>query len=193
LAETTELETPRLRLRRWRDDDLEPFAALNADPCVMRHFPSLLSREESDAAAARIRAFFDERGFGLWAVEVPGASPFIGFVGLSVPRFSAPFTPCVEVGWRLGRAHWGRGYALEAATAALDDGFERMGLDEIVAMTTVGNDRSRRVMERLGMVRDPSDDFDHPLIPIDSPVRRHVLYRIGRRAWVVKGSPWRKP
>ena len=174
------LRTERLMLRAWRDDDLEPFAALNADPAVMEFFPATLTRAESDAAAARIRAELVERGFGLYALEVPGTAEFIGFTGLSVPRFEAAFIPCVEIGWRIARAHWGRGYATEAARAALADGFGRLGLDEVVAFTATGNQRSRRVMKRLGMRHDPADDFDHPNLPPGHRLRRHVLYRIRR-------------
>jgi ribosomal-protein-alanine N-acetyltransferase len=145
-----ELETPRLLLRRWRPEDREPFAALNADPEVMEHFPAPLRRGESDALAARIEAGFERRGFGLWAVEVRESAEFIGFVGLDVPQFEAPFMPAIEVGWRLARPAWGHGYATEAARAALAFGFERLELDEVVAMTAVGNSRSRAVMERLG-------------------------------------------
>ena len=174
------LRTERLVLRAWCDDDLAPFAALNADPAVMEFFPTTLTRAASAAAAGRIRAEIAERGFGLWAVEVPGMAPFIGFTGLSMPRFEAHFTPCVEIGWRIARAHWGRGYAPEAARAALADGFGRLGLAEIVAFTATGNERSRRVMEKLGMRHDPADDFDHPNLPPGHPLRRHVLYRIRR-------------
>ncbi|MEU8171437.1 GNAT family N-acetyltransferase [Microbispora hainanensis] len=170
------IRTERLVLRRWREDDKEPFAALNADPVVMEHFPATLSREESDALAERIEAGFDEHGFGLWAVEADGE--FIGFTGLSVPRFTAPFTPCVEIGWRLARSAWGRGYATEAARASLEDGFGRAGLTEVVSFTAVPNVRSQAVMRRLGMTRDPAEDFDHPALPAGHPLRRHVLYRI---------------
>jgi RimJ/RimL family protein N-acetyltransferase len=174
----TELHTPRLLLRTWLPADLEPFARLNADPRVMEHLPGVLSREQSDALAARIAAHFAEKGFGLWALEVPGVAPFVGFVGLSVPRFEAAFTPCVEVGWRLGAEHWGRGYASEAARAALMFGFDRLGLREIVSFTVPANQRSRAVMERIGMTRDPSEDFEHPSLPPSHPLRLHVLYRI---------------
>jgi RimJ/RimL family protein N-acetyltransferase len=178
----TELRTPRLLLRQWRDDDLEPFAALNADPEVMRHFPSTLTREQSDAFASRARAHIAVLGWGLWAVELERA-PFIGFVGLSEARFEAHFTPAVEVGWRLAREHWGHGYATEGGRAALAFAFDELGLTEIVSFTTVANDRSRRVMERLGLTRDPADDFDHPQLAPDDPVRPHVLYRLSRAAW----------
>jgi len=175
--------TERLRLRGWRAGDREPFAALNADPVAMEHFPSTMTRAESDGFADRIDATLRERGWGLWAVEVAGGAPFIGFVGLHEARFEAPFTPAVEVGWRLLPAHWGHGYATEAARAALEVGFGEVGLAEIVSFTIPANRRSRAVMERLGMRRDPADDFDHPDIPAGHPMRRHVLYRLTRRAW----------
>lgn len=153
---------------------------MNADSAVMEHFPAQLDREQSDAVAARIRAHWAERGFGLFAVEVPGEAPFIGFIGLCVPGFDAPFTPCVEVGWRLASAHWGKGYATEGARAAIRLGFEELALGEIVSMTVPGNVRSRRVMDKLGMTHDPAGDFDHPRVPVGSPLRRHVLYRLRR-------------
>lgn len=177
------IDTERLHLRRWRYFDREPFAALNADPEVMEHFPSTLTEEESDALVDRIRAQFDERGFGLWALEVRGRGEFIGFTGLAVQTFEAHFNPSVEVGWRLARSAWGQGYAIEAARAAVADGFERVGLEEIVSMTATTNLRSQAVMQRLGMVRDPADDFDHPKVPEGSPLRRHVLYRLDRATW----------
>ncbi len=173
----TEIATERLRLRRWRSEDREPFAAMNADPEVMRYFPATLGRAQSDALAARVEASFTEQGWGLWAVEVPGSAPFAGFIGLAAPQFEAHFTPAVEVGWRLDRAFWGRGYATEGARAALSFAFDVLGLAEVVSFTTVANDRSRRVMERLAMTHDPADDFDHPELP-GSPIRRHVLYRL---------------
>lgn len=173
-----ELGTERLRLRTWRDSDLEPFAALNADPAVMEYLPGPLSRAESDALVARFRDHFDRHAFGLWAVEIPGVVPFAGFIGLSIPGFEAHFTPCVEVGWRLARQCWGAGYATEGAVAALKVGFEQLGLDEIVSLTVPANRRSRAVMERLGMRRDPAEDFDHPRLPEGHKLRRHVLYRL---------------
>lgn len=174
------LRTERLLLRRWRPTDLEPFAALNADPRVVEFLPAALSRDESDELARRIDAQFAERGFGLWALEIPGVAPFVGFVGLSVPGFAAHFTPCVEIGWRLEAEHWGRGYATEAARAALAFGFDTLGLAEIVSFTAVANRRSRRVMERIGMGHDPADDFEHPALPEGHSLRRHVLYRRAR-------------
>jgi RimJ/RimL family protein N-acetyltransferase len=172
-----------LLLRRWRDADLAPFAEMNADPHVMEHVPSLLTREESDAMAGRIARSFAERRLGLWAVEIVGASSFIGYVGLSIPTFETSFTPCVEVGWRLARAHWGAGYATEAARAAIRDGFERLDLDEIVSFTVPANERSKSVMERLGMHRSAADDFDHPRLPAGHRLLRHVLYRLTRQEW----------
>ncbi len=172
------IETNRLLLRRWRPSDRAPFAALNADPRVMECFPSTLATAESDAMVDRIEAHFAEKGFGLWAVEVPCLAEFIGFIGLSTPRFSAHFTPCVEIGWRLACEHWGYGYATEGAKAALGYGFNTIKLPEIVAMTAVGNQRSRRVMEKLGMTHNPADNFDHPLLPVGLPITPHVLYRI---------------
>jgi RimJ/RimL family protein N-acetyltransferase len=175
-----EIRTQRLILRPWRDDDLAPFAAMNADPRVMEFFPAPLSRDESDASAGRIRAHFDAHGFGLWAIEVPGRSSFIGFTGLMPPRFEAHFTPAIEIGWRLAFEHWGQGYATEAARAVLAHGFETLGLAEIVSFTAVGNVRSRQVMEKIGMRHDARGDFDHPLIAEGHPLRPHVLYRVAR-------------
>ncbi len=175
-----ELRTERLLLRRWLPADRPAFARLNADPRVMEFFPKALSQEESDATVDRIEAHFREHCFGLWAVEVPGVAPFIGFVGLATPRFTAPFTPCVEIGWRLAAEHWGRGYATEGARAALEFGFGPARLDEILSFTVPANVRSRRVMEKIGMTRSPADDFDHPLLTAGHPLRRHVLYRISQ-------------
>lgn len=171
-------ETERLLLRGWRDEDREPFAALNADPEVMRWFPALLSRAESDALADRAAAHVEEHGWGLWAVERRVDGDFLGFVGLAVPRFEAAFLPATEVGWRLARAAWGHGYATEAAHAVLEVAFGALGLPEVVSLTAVGNTRSRAVMERLGMTRDPADDFDHPSLAEGHPLRPHVLHRL---------------
>jgi RimJ/RimL family protein N-acetyltransferase len=173
----SELRTSRLRLRQWRPDDYEPWARLNGDPHAMRFYPTVLDRAESDALADRFAARLAEQGWGLWAVELVDGGPFIGSVGLNVPAFDAHFTPAVEVGWRLLPEHWGHGYATEAARAAVEFGFTRLGLDEIVSFTTTVNEPSRRVMERLGMTHDAADDFDHPSLP-NWPLRRHVLYRL---------------
>jgi RimJ/RimL family protein N-acetyltransferase len=181
----TELRTERLLLRQWRDEDLEPFAALNADPETMRFFVAPPARAESDALAERSRRQIETQGWGLWAVEVVGGASFIGFVGLARPSFEAHFTPAVEVGWRLAREHWGHGYATEAGRAALACGFEELGLEEIVSFTSVVNEPSWRVMERLGMTHDPADDFENPRVPVGHPLRPHVLYRLSRDAWPV--------
>jgi len=172
------LTTDRLVLRQWRNEDRVPFGEMNADPRVMEYFPSVLTRAESDAMVDRIEKHFDENGFTFWALEAPGVAPFVGFVGLARTPYQTPFTPCVEIGWRLAFAHWGKGYASEAAHRALQCGFQEMGLSEIVAFTATGNIRSRRVMEKLGMTRKPEDDFDHPRVPEGNPLRPHVLYRL---------------
>jgi ribosomal-protein-alanine N-acetyltransferase len=183
-----ELTTPRLRLREWSDADLEPFAAMNADPRVMAFFPSVLSRAESDAAADRIRSRLARRGFGLWPVELRGQAdadgpPFIGVIGLSLVELAVPFAPCVEVGWRLLPAYWGQGYATEAARAAMTFGYTQAGLEEIVSFTAVLNLPSQRVMQRLGMRRAPEDDFLHPLIAPGHPLQPHVVYRQKQSDW----------
>ena len=179
----TELRTDRLLLRRWRESDKKPFAALNSDPVAMEHFPSLLTQEQSDAAVDRFDALIAENGWGLWAVEVVASGEFIGFVGLNPPPWDAHFTPAVEVGWRLGRQYWGHGYATEAAREALRFGFEDLDLEEIVSFTTPANLRSRAVMERLGMTHHPADDFEHPGVAEGHPMRLHVLYRLTRGNW----------
>jgi RimJ/RimL family protein N-acetyltransferase len=184
-----ELATERLLLRQWRDEDLEPYAQLNGDPETMRYFPAPLSREASDAAAEQARRQIEEEGWGLWAVEVVGGASFIGFVGLARPGFEAHFTPAVEVGWRLAREHWGNGYATEAGRAALGYGFDELGLDEIVSFTSRLNEPSWRVMERLGMSRDPADDFEHPGVAHGHPLRLHVLYRLSRASWDRDDAP----
>ena len=178
-----ELRTPRVLLRGWRPADRAPFAALNADPQVMRFMPKPMSRAESNRLANRIEAGFARHGFGLWAVELPGQVPFAGFVGLDVPGFEAPFTPCVEIGWRLAAPLQGRGLATEAAREVLRFAFEEAGLEEVVSFTTAANLTSRRVMEKLGMHRDPAEDFLHPTLPPHDPLRPHVLYRLPRSLW----------
>jgi ribosomal-protein-alanine N-acetyltransferase len=176
----TTIAADRLLLRRWRDRDRDPFAAMNADARVMEFYPRTLSREESDRAVDRLEMHFERKGFGLWAAELRDSGEFIGYIGLSVPAFEAPFTPCVEIGWRLAAGHWGRGLATEGARSALEWGFDSLALDEIVSFTVPGNMRSRRVMEKIGMMRDEKGDFDHPLIPAAHPLRKHVLYRVRR-------------
>jgi RimJ/RimL family protein N-acetyltransferase len=176
------LRTPRLLLREWRDEDREAFAAMSADPDVMALLPPLADRAASDAWVDRRRQHQAEHGFSYWAVEIPGEAPFIGAIGLSWVSLAANSAPVVEVAWRLVRQYWSKGYATEAARAAIDDGFGRLGLDEIVAFTVPMNQASQRVMQRLGMTRDPAEDFDfdHPRLPVGHPLRRQVLYRIRR-------------
>ncbi len=174
---TSVLHTPRLLLRQWRQADHLAFAAMNADPRVMVFYPSTLTEEQSRASADRIQSFLAEKGYGLFAVEVPGVAAFIGYVGLAIPQFDARFTPCTEIGWRLAFEHWSRGYASEAAAAVRDYAVSALGLSELVSFTAEGNERSRRVMERIGMTHDPADDFDHPRLPAGHGLRRHVLYR----------------
>jgi RimJ/RimL family protein N-acetyltransferase len=178
------IRTERLVLRRWTDADRDPFAAMNADPVVMEHMQGSLTRESSDAFVDRIERHWDEYGWGLWAVEVPGVAPFVGYVGLWPADYVAD--GMVEVGWRLASAHWGNGYATEAAREALRVGFEEVGLDEIVSFTVPQNIRSRRVMERIGLRRDAAGDFDHPRVdPVGYPhLVAHVLYRLGRDEWL---------
>lgn len=175
-----EIRTQRLLLRRWRSEDRAAFAAINSDPAVVEFLPGPLSRAESDHLAERIENHFAAHGYGFWAIELLGGPHFIGFAGLAVVTFDAPFTPAVEIGWRLASRYWGHGYATEAACAALEYGFDCLSLEEIVSFTVPANVRSRAVMERLGMTHDISDDFDHPRLPTGHPLRRHVLYRARR-------------
>jgi RimJ/RimL family protein N-acetyltransferase len=177
------LRTERLLLRRWLARDRQPFAAMNADEEVMEHFPATLSRAESIAMVERTEACFERRGYGLWAVELADEGRFIGFAGLSPVDIPVAFAPAVEIGWRLARPFWGQGFASEAAAAAITFGFIERDLKEIVSFTAVGNRRSRRVMERLGMSRDPAEDFDHPLLGEADRLRPHVLYRLHAAHW----------
>jgi RimJ/RimL family protein N-acetyltransferase len=174
----TVLETPRLILRLWRDSDRAPFAQMCADPHVMRHFASTLTREECDRMIDRNLAHFDRHGFGLWAAELRATGSFIGFIGLSVPGFQARFMPCVEIGWRIAAPYWNQGLATEGARAVLRYAFDTLGLSEVVSFTVPDNLPSRRVMEKLGLTHHDADDFDHPNLPEGHPQRRHVLYRI---------------
>jgi RimJ/RimL family protein N-acetyltransferase len=176
----SELATARLVLRQWRDSDLAPFAALNADPEVMQYMPRCLERSESEALVGRYRERIAERGWDLWALERRDDGGFVGALGLAVATFPAPFTPCVEIAWRLARAQWGQGLATEAAGAVLRFGFQTLALEEVLAFTVPENRRSRAVMARLGMHRDPGEDFEHPRLPPGHPLRHHVLYRLGR-------------
>lgn len=177
------IKTKRLILRPWRETDLEPFAALNADPRVMEYFPSLLTRKESDERVHSWEEKIQAKGWGLWAVSVPDIADFIGFIGLEYVNFEAYFTPAVEIGWRLAYPFWGKGYATEGAKAALAYGFETLNLKEIVSFTAVQNMRSSRIMEKIGMYHDPKDDFDHPKLPEGHWLRRHVLYRLNQQEW----------
>ncbi len=177
-----EIATERLLLRCWRPEDRTPFAALNADPEVMRHFPGLLTRRESDVLADRIEAHMEREGWGLWAMEVRASGAFVGFTGLARPGFEAPFMPAIEIGWRLARPAWGQGYATEAALAAAQFAFEGLELKQIVSLAVVANERSRAVMRRIGMRHDPDGDFDHPLVGAPH-LRRHVLYRLRAGDW----------
>jgi RimJ/RimL family protein N-acetyltransferase len=180
----TALSTKRLLLRPWQTSDRAPFARLNDDPEVMEFMGRRLSRDESDAMATRIQAEIEQRGWGLWAIEVQGGEQFVGFVGLSVPSFDAHFTPCVEIGWRLAREHWHHGYASEAAIESLRFAFEELQLPQIVSFTVPLNTRSIRVMESIGMSRDTAGDFEHPRLAPSHPLRPHVLYRMNRDTWL---------
>jgi 3-dehydroquinate dehydratase/shikimate dehydrogenase len=180
-ADPVSITTARLLLRPWRASDLEPFARMNADPRVMEWFPQTLNAHESAAMAAAIGLRMSAQGWGLWAVEVPGVAEFIGLIGLNRADDALGY-PAVEVGWRLAAEHWGCGYAPEGARASLAHGFDTLALEEIVSFTAVGNAKSRRVMEKIGMTHDPDEDFDHPRIPEGSALVRHVLYRISRSA-----------
>lgn len=177
------IATERLILRRWRGEDLEPFAAMNGDPLTMRFMPGVLTRAETEALVARFEAHHAAHGFGVWALEVPGVAPFIGYTGLQRVGFEAPFAPAVEIGWRLSPTFWGRGLATEAARAALRTGFEDLNLDQIVSFTVAANKPSWSVMERIGMAREAGGDFEHPRLPAGHWLRPHVLYRLTRAAW----------
>jgi RimJ/RimL family protein N-acetyltransferase len=182
MAELIEVETERLRLRQWIESDREPFARLNADPRVMEFFPSILDRATSDAMIDRIQKSIIERSWGFWAVESKQDKQFIGFVGLQIPKADLPFLPfssCVEIGWRLAFEYWGKGYATEAAKAALKVGFDRLELPEIISFTAINNHRSSAVMERLGMTRE-AKTFEHPSLPVGHPLREHYLYRLSQ-------------
>ncbi|MGE8409032.1 MAG: GNAT family N-acetyltransferase [Pseudomonas sp.] len=178
-----ELESARLLLRQWRDEDLAEFATLCADPQVMRYFPAPLSRLESAALIGRVRGHFAEYGFGLWALERKDTGAFIGMTGLLNVGFDADFTPAVEIGWRLARRHWGLGFASEAAWTSLRCGFALLGLKEVVSFTSHDNLASQKVMQSIGMQADPAGDFEHPKLPVGHPLRPHVLYRINRAQW----------
>ncbi len=182
MVKITELETDRLKLRQWSARDYAPFSELNADPEVMKYFPATLMESESTALATKIEKLISERGWGMWAVELKTQGDFIGFVGLHKPEVKLPFTPCIEIGWRLSKKYWGKGYATEAATAALAYAFDTLQLDEVVSFTALANIKSRSVMERLNMV-DVRQNFEHPGVPAGHKLREHVLYKITRSQW----------
>jgi RimJ/RimL family protein N-acetyltransferase len=183
------VRTGRLVLRPFTDMDRAPFAELNAHPLVVEQLGASASRAESDAMVDRFTAEMSREGWGFWAAVVAGGGPFIGMVGLHRMSSAMPIAPGVETGWRLHPDHWGHGYATEAARASLDFGFGAGGLTDIVAFTTTLNTRSQAVMERIGMTRDPAGDFDHPLLPEGSPLRRHVLYRISAATMPSQAGP----
>jgi ribosomal-protein-alanine N-acetyltransferase len=178
------LRTPRLLLRRWREGDREPYAAMNADPQVREFFPELLTRELSDAQIVVFEEHLDQHGFGMWALELLATGELLGFTGMDLATYDAPFTPAIEIGWRLRRSAWGHGYATEAARECLRFGFEELELTEIVAATAVANQRSRAVMERLGMRHDSAEDFEHPEVAAGHPLAHHVLYRLRAQWWL---------
>ncbi len=177
------IETDRLVLRNWREEDRQAFVEMNADPKVMRFFEKTRSRAEADAMLKRFVEEIDRDGYGFWALELRNSGEVIGFTGLRDVYFDAPFTPSVEIGWRLLARHWGNGYATEAARASLAYGFEQIGLPEIVSWAVTQNWRSRRVMERIGMRREPEHDFDHPDVTPGSPLARHAFYRLTAGDW----------
>lgn len=183
------MKTERLLLRRFTAADRAPFAAMNADARVMRHFPALLTQAESDAMVDRIEMHFLEHGYGLWAAELSSTAEFIGFIGLIVPTWEAAFTPCVEIGWRLRTGHWGQGLATEGARAVVQHSFTELDLRELVSLTVPANRPSRRVMEKLGFARDAAGDFYHPQLPAGHPLRPHVLYRLRRAEWCATLKP----
>lgn len=182
MTELIEFETDRLKLRQWQPEDRDPFATLNADPQVMEFFPAPLDRAASDAMVDRCQFEITDRGWGLWAAETKDTSQFIGYVGLHIPGYDLPFSPCVEIGWRLAVPFWGKGLATEAARGALQVGFESIGLAEIVSFTTIKNVRSRAVMERIGM-QETETIFQHPLVSVDSDLGKHCLYVLSRDRW----------
>lgn len=182
MKKLSQLETKRLLLRQWRDDDYSPFAALNNDPIVMAYYPSVLTEPESNTMAKKIEDLITQRGWGLWAVELKSNNQFIGFVGLHIPDASLPASPCVEIGWRLDKSYWGKGYATEGANAALTYAFEVLGLDDVVSFTSIGNNKSRAVMQRLNMT-NTQQNFEHPILPEGHKLREHVLYKITKTQW----------
>jgi len=182
MGEIIEIETERLILRQWRDEDKPLFAKMNAHPEVMKYFPALLTVEESNILAGKIEKLIATNGWGFWAVELISTGQFIGFTGLNQPTYELPVSSCVEIGWRLAQEYWGNGYATEAANASLDFAFQNLVLEEVYSFTAVSNQRSRAVMERLHMI-NMETNFDHPLVPENHPLREHVLYKIDLPSW----------
>lgn len=181
-SESIMLETERLILRQWKESDFPVFSRINADPAVMAYYPHTLNEDESNALAHKIKELISEQSWGFWAVETKKEKEFIGFVGLHKPTYDLPVTPCVEIGWRLGKKYWGKGYATEAAFEALKFAFETLKLNEVYSFTSVVNVPSRKVMERLTM-QNLEYNFEHPIIPENHPLREHVLYRITAEQW----------
>ena len=182
MSEPIELSTDRLILRQWKESDFLPFSRINADPVVMEYYPSTLSKNESNAMANKLKALISDWSWGFWAVEVKEENKFIGFVGLHKPNYDLSVTPCVEVGWRLGKEFWGKGYATEAAKESLRFAFEELSLSEIYSFTSMSNEKSRAVMERLNMI-NTGENFEHPIIPEGHHLREHVLYKITKEHW----------
>lgn len=182
-----ELETPRLHLRQWQDSDFLPFATMCADPEVMRYFPTVQTRDESMVMAKRCQDLIATHGWGPWAAEEKQTGNFIGFIGLHIPSMALPFSPCVEIAWRLATSYWGKGLASEAASAVLDVGFGQINLAEIVSFTALPNLKSQAVMQRIGMQRLYS--FEHPNVPIGSPLRTHILFSIAQQHWLKNNDP----
>lgn len=180
------LETDRLTLRPFQATDVGPMALVDQDPQVCQYLPAIGTRASTEAGVQRIIRHYEEYGFSLYAVELKSNREFIGFLGLITPSFQAHFTPAIEIGWRLASKHWNKGYATEGAKAVLHYGFMELNLDKIVSFTVVNNQASRRVMEKIGLHHDPQDDFDHPRLPADSPLQRHVLYKLSKTEYLSK-------
>lgn len=186
MSQGSMIQTERLVLRPWKEEDLVPFARLNADPRVMEFFPSVKTFKESSNEYEAILEHFKKHGYGWWAVSETNRSNFIGFIGLRYIDFPAVFTPAIEVAWRLAYEYWGKGYATEGAKASLQYGFEILNFSEIISFTSTINIRSQAVMERIGMHHNPKEDFDHPKLPDGHSLKRHVLYRINHSDWRAK-------
>ena len=170
-----QIKTNRLMLRQWQKSDRKPFAQLNADPAVMKYYPNTLNREQSDAMFDKLSNIIVRQGWGFWAVELLDEEQFIGFVGLHKPDYNLPVSPCTEVGWRLAKEYWGNGYATEAANAALNFAFTQLDLSEVYSFTSIINQRSERLMQRLGLI-NTHNNFNHPMILNNLRLREHVLY-----------------